>query len=142
MKTKTLFPKFTFLSGSVNVSFLIPSCSTASFTEIDKHYLTPFFTTQSGDEDEHGKLIACINFFFFFKCSSKRFCELSIVSFSTLLFWSCLRYSATIIGMRTWRAFIWFWMFSPHLFTKYFCSCCTDDLLSDSGRGSSYHWLE
>ncbi|KAK9115463.1 hypothetical protein Sjap_014410 [Stephania japonica] len=26
--------------------------STASFTELDKNYLTPFFTTQNGDEDE------------------------------------------------------------------------------------------
>ncbi|XP_073058785.1 sodium/hydrogen exchanger 6-like [Primulina huaijiensis] len=27
--------------------------STTSFTAIDRNYLTPFFTTQSGDEDEH-----------------------------------------------------------------------------------------
>ncbi|KAL3519242.1 hypothetical protein ACH5RR_017391 [Cinchona calisaya] len=27
--------------------------STASFTALDRNYLTPFFTTQSGDEDEH-----------------------------------------------------------------------------------------
>ncbi|KAG6416394.1 hypothetical protein SASPL_123824 [Salvia splendens] len=27
--------------------------STASFTELDKNYLTPFFTTQSGEDDEH-----------------------------------------------------------------------------------------
>ncbi|KAL8461777.1 hypothetical protein ACS0TY_033030 [Phlomoides rotata] len=32
--------------------------STASFTEIDKHYLTPFFTTQGGDEDEHDDLLS------------------------------------------------------------------------------------
>lgn len=40
------------------MSSLIASCSTASFTEIDRNYLTPFFTTQSGEEDENGKLAA------------------------------------------------------------------------------------
>ncbi|KAL0306058.1 UNVERIFIED_CONTAM: Sodium/hydrogen exchanger 6 [Sesamum radiatum] len=39
-------------------SSLIPSCSTASFTAFDKNYLTPFFTSQNGDEDEHGRLNA------------------------------------------------------------------------------------
>ncbi|KAH6777186.1 Na+/H+ antiporter 6 [Perilla frutescens var. frutescens] len=28
--------------------------STASFTELDRNYLTPFFTTQSGEEDDNG----------------------------------------------------------------------------------------
>ncbi|KAK3009531.1 hypothetical protein RJ639_014631 [Escallonia herrerae] len=30
--------------------------STTSFTAFDRNYLTPFFTTQGGDEEEHGKL--------------------------------------------------------------------------------------
>ncbi|CAA0815467.1 Sodium/hydrogen exchanger 6 [Striga hermonthica] len=30
--------------------------STASFTELDKNYLTPFFTTQNGDDDEQDAL--------------------------------------------------------------------------------------
>ncbi|XP_051125908.1 sodium/hydrogen exchanger 6-like [Andrographis paniculata] len=30
--------------------------SAASFTEIDRNYLTPFFTSQNGDEDEHAEL--------------------------------------------------------------------------------------
>ncbi|KAL2245065.1 UNVERIFIED_CONTAM: Sodium/hydrogen exchanger 6 [Sesamum indicum] len=34
------------------------SKSTASFTAFDKNYLTPFFTSQNGDEDEHGRLNA------------------------------------------------------------------------------------
>ncbi|KAL0363086.1 UNVERIFIED_CONTAM: Sodium/hydrogen exchanger 6 [Sesamum calycinum] len=32
------------------------SKSTASFTAFDKNYLTPFFTSQNGDEDEHDDL--------------------------------------------------------------------------------------
>ncbi|KAL0398937.1 UNVERIFIED_CONTAM: Sodium/hydrogen exchanger 6 [Sesamum radiatum] len=32
------------------------SKSTASFTAFDKNYLTPFFTSQNGDEDEHDEL--------------------------------------------------------------------------------------
>ncbi|KAL0407160.1 UNVERIFIED_CONTAM: Sodium/hydrogen exchanger 6 [Sesamum latifolium] len=31
--------------------------STASFTALDRNYLTPFFTTQNGDEDEHDELL-------------------------------------------------------------------------------------
>ncbi|KAG8365309.1 hypothetical protein BUALT_Bualt18G0091300 [Buddleja alternifolia] len=31
--------------------------STASFTALDRNYLTPFFTTQGGDEDEHDGLL-------------------------------------------------------------------------------------
>lgn len=34
---------------------LIVLSSTTSFSALDKNYLTPFFTTQGGDEDE-GKL--------------------------------------------------------------------------------------
>lgn len=30
-------------------------CSAASFTAIDKNYLTPFFTSQNGDEEDEGK---------------------------------------------------------------------------------------
>ncbi|KAI5671315.1 hypothetical protein M9H77_11679 [Catharanthus roseus] len=30
--------------------------STASFTALDRNYLTPFFTTQSGGEDEEGMI--------------------------------------------------------------------------------------
>ncbi|PON57699.1 Na+/H+ exchanger [Parasponia andersonii] len=29
--------------------------STASFTALDRNYLTPFFTSQNGDEEDHGK---------------------------------------------------------------------------------------
>lgn len=35
-------------------------CSTASFTAIDRNYLTPFFTTQSADEEGAGK-IKCLS---------------------------------------------------------------------------------
>ncbi|KAL0353351.1 UNVERIFIED_CONTAM: Sodium/hydrogen exchanger 6 [Sesamum angustifolium] len=39
-----------------NISNTETSISTASFTAFDKNYLTPFFTSQNGDEDEHDDL--------------------------------------------------------------------------------------
>lgn len=30
--------------------------SAASFTALDRNYLTPFFTTQGGEDDEEGKI--------------------------------------------------------------------------------------
>jgi hypothetical protein len=40
--------------ASANFSSLI-YCSAASFTALDRNYLTPFFTSHNGDEDEEGK---------------------------------------------------------------------------------------
>lgn len=45
-----------------NFSLLL-HCSAASFTALDKNYLTPFFTSQNGDEDDEGKFD--FKFFFF-----------------------------------------------------------------------------
>lgn len=37
-----------------NFSLLL-FCSAGSFTALDRNYLTPFFTSQNGDEDDEGK---------------------------------------------------------------------------------------
>jgi len=41
---------------------LLLHCSAASFTAIDKNYLTPFFTSQNGDEDDEGKFYVKLPF--------------------------------------------------------------------------------
>jgi len=40
--------------ATANFSSLL-CCSAASFTALDRNYLTPFFTSHNGDEDEEGK---------------------------------------------------------------------------------------
>lgn len=46
---------YTFLNDIANLISLLLRCSAASFTALDKNYLTPFFTSQNGDEDDEGK---------------------------------------------------------------------------------------
>lgn len=40
--------------GTANFSSLL-YCSAASFTALDRNYLTPFFTSHNGDEDDESK---------------------------------------------------------------------------------------
>ena len=48
---------------------LVSFCSTANFRALDKNYLTPFFTTQTGDDEEEANFGKLRELFFFSSAS-------------------------------------------------------------------------
>lgn len=55
MFRSNLFTKLYLSDAATDNVSLILYCSAASFTALDRNYLTPFFTSQNGDEDDEGK---------------------------------------------------------------------------------------